>query len=53
MSRFLEAMAVLLWLFAIAAAFVFDVPQRDIEFVLWTALLFALWALLYEVRGKP
>ena len=53
MSMFFEGMAVLLWLFAIAAAFVFDVPQRDIEFVLWTALLFALWALLYEVRGKP
>mgnify|MGYP000058179699 FL=1 len=52
MSKFLEAMAVLLWLFAIAAAFVFAASQRDIEFVLWTALLFSLWALLYEVRGR-
>lgn len=51
MSKFLEAMAILLWVAAIVNA-VFLALWRDNELVLWTALLFSLWALLYEVRER-
>jgi LPS O-antigen subunit length determinant protein (WzzB/FepE family) len=52
MSKLLEAMAVLLWLAVIVNA-VFLGLWRDNMVILWTALLFTLWALLYEARSRP
>ena len=51
MSKFLEAIAFICWLFVLLNELIFELWANN-EFVLWTALLFTLWALLYEVRAR-
>jgi hypothetical protein len=51
MSKVFEAFAIVLWFAAIVNALFLGL-WRDNELVLWTALLFSLWAVLYEVRER-
>ena len=52
LGRFFEFTAVVLW-FLVVVNEVFLSLWGDNELVLWSALLFTLWALLYEMRdGK-
>ena len=51
MSKILEAFAIVLWVATMANVYFLDLWQNN-DMVLWTALLFSLWALLYEVRER-
>lgn len=51
MSKFFEVLSAVCWLALLANKF-FSLWADD-TWVIVSALLFSLWALLYEVRGKP